>query len=214
MLLFLNKIADRKHKQATAQKVLTPYFAFGSNMDLEQLESRVGSVHQWKVSRLTGYRLVFNKYSTTRMCGAGNLIQTDNPDDIVEGVVFYLNNHQLNMLDKFEGYRTPLGTLSKNPTGYKQVSVTLDGGSTAVTYIANVDAGIGQFNHLKQTKGIILTRDMLKPSIDYLDHFLKGGALGLSEEYLNLLENTEVIEGGTYQENHSSKGKKKVTAAI
>lgn len=42
---------------------------------------------------------------------------------------------------------------------------------------------------------------MLKPSVGYLSHFLKGGELGISNDYLNLLAQTEVLEGGIYQDH-------------
>lgn len=182
-------------------KPFVSYFAYGSNMDLGQLKSRVGNPQHWYATKLIGYKLVFNKFSITRNCGAGNLIPTNKPTDIVEGIVYSLSKRQINELDKYEGYRTITNRISKNPTGYKKIDVTLEDGRKSITYIANIEAGLGQARQLKKSKNINLAENMLKPSVGYLSHFLKGGELGISNDYLNLLAQTEVLEGGIYQDH-------------
>lgn len=78
------------------------YFAYGSNMNQERLESRVGKVKKVGTARLFGWKLTFN-------CGRNawrfaNIIMTGlYGQDMVEGIVYELDEKQLKKLDEFEG---------------------------------------------------------------------------------------------------------------
>ncbi len=166
---------------------LTAYFAFGSNMDVAQMQQRVGYQGTPRSATLRGYQLVFNKYASTRQCGAANLIYTGKASDVIEGVCYQLSAAQLAKLDKNEGYRKTDGSLSTHPEGYKQQQITLAGGERATIYIANI-ANPEQLN--------------LKPNVAYLKHFLAARKTGhLSEAYFNRLLNKAVMEGGTLRDH-------------
>ncbi len=79
------------------------YFAYGSNLNVDQMKSRVG---QWQLSKralVRNYRLVFNVYSKKRNGYTGNLQGSENFEDTVPGVVYHITADQLKELEKFEG---------------------------------------------------------------------------------------------------------------
>lgn len=72
------------------------YFAYGSNMDENDLRNWCGkkgrSFPEWKmigVACLENYKLSFNYYSTGRNGGAANLMEQ--PDGKVYGLLFEMN---------------------------------------------------------------------------------------------------------------------------
>lgn len=100
------------------------YFAYGSNMDQERLEDRVGKVRRVGVSRLHGWKLTFN-------CGQGarrfaNIVMTgDYRNDMVEGVVYEMEDVQLKRLDGFEG----------NPYAYQRLEYPYNKRRSMYVYI-------------------------------------------------------------------------------
>ena len=79
------------------------YFAYGSNLNVDQMKNRIG---QWPLSRRAvarNYKIVFNVYSKKRNGYTVNMQESANFDDTVSGVVYHLNQDQLNTLQKFEG---------------------------------------------------------------------------------------------------------------
>lgn len=101
------------------------YFAYGSNMDPQQMGERAPSARVVGVGRLDGYRLVFNVYSTGWEGGAANL--EPDPDAHVWGVVWEVSEEELERLDTYEGH----------PTFYRREEVTVQtpgGPETCLTY--------------------------------------------------------------------------------
>jgi hypothetical protein len=134
---------------------MTLYFAYGSNMDLDQLTRRVGAVKVRGVGSVTGVQLCFNKRSKDGS-GKANLMAA--PSGAVEGVLCVMEADQLARLDDSE-------------TGYHRGSVSVtteDGVLEAVTYFANSDR----------------IWDGLRPTQDYLA-LIVGGAerFGLTAAY-------------------------------
>ncbi len=134
---------------------MTLYFAYGSNMDLDQLTGRVGAVKVRGVGLATGFQLCFNKRSKNGS-GKANLVAATS--GAVEGVLFAMEADQLTSLDDSE-------------KGYHRgsVSVTMEDGMVeAVTYFANSDR----------------ISDSLRPTQDYLA-LIVGGAerFGLTAAY-------------------------------
>jgi gamma-glutamylcyclotransferase len=81
------------------------YFAYGSNMSLEQIKERCGNL--WKkvgIGYVEGYELVFDGYSNKRGGPTANMVE--NPNERVWGVVFEFNSFDdlTNCLDKYEGF--------------------------------------------------------------------------------------------------------------
>ncbi len=77
------------------------YFAYGSNLFLDKLELRAGKVGILGPHTMYGWKLAFNA-GRGNMCYA-NIIPTGNYEDYVDGMVYELTDHQLRMLDGFEG---------------------------------------------------------------------------------------------------------------
>ncbi len=152
------------------------YFAYGSNMDVSELERydvQVDSTRR-KHAELPGYVLKFNKVATGETAkpgeGKGN-IERD-PDGVVEGVLWEVRSKDISKLDKKEG--ALIGHYHR-----ATVRVHLSDGTQedAITYIADSS----------------MTRKGLKPTKEYLGHYLKGKDL-LSERYYRWLESTETLE--------------------
>ena len=75
------------------------YFAFGSNMSAQRMHERLG----WSPSRsgaiLSDYEMIFNKHSNDG--GKANIMSS--PGNIVEGILYSVNEKDLLILDKYEG---------------------------------------------------------------------------------------------------------------
>ena len=75
------------------------YFAFGSNMSSQRMHERLG----WSPSRsgaiLPDYEMIFNKHSNDG--GKANIMYS--PGDLVEGILYSVNEEDLLILDKYEG---------------------------------------------------------------------------------------------------------------
>jgi len=79
------------------------YFAYGSNLNVDQMKARIGAWQLSKRALVRSYKLVFNRYSKSRNGYAANLQPTDNFEDTVPGVVYHITQEQLVKLEKFEG---------------------------------------------------------------------------------------------------------------
>lgn len=77
-------------------------FAYGSNMDSKRLSARVSSARSIATAYITKYQLHFNKASEDKTAKA-NIMQTENDNDIVWGVIFEIDDQQKPLLDKYEG---------------------------------------------------------------------------------------------------------------
>ena len=75
------------------------YFAFGSNMSAQRMDERLG----WSPSRsgaiLNDYEMIINKHSNDG--GKANIMSS--PGNIVEGILYSVNEEDLLILDKYEG---------------------------------------------------------------------------------------------------------------
>ncbi|MGH7826424.1 MAG: gamma-glutamylcyclotransferase family protein [Candidatus Binatia bacterium] len=80
------------------------YYAYGSNMNWEQMQRRCPSSRFVCVARLPGYRFVIARHSRLRKCGTANIFVEDECE--VWGIVYDVNDTDLCVLDGFEdGYR-------------------------------------------------------------------------------------------------------------
>lgn len=79
------------------------YFAYGSNMDREQIGKRCPSAQFVCVAVLPDHRLAFTRESKCRGCGVADAVAEDGGS--VVGVVFEINDADLFRLDVSEGYR-------------------------------------------------------------------------------------------------------------
>jgi cation transport regulator ChaC len=77
-------------------------FAYGSNMNIGRLRKRVPSATKVCNASLDGYSFAFNKKSKDGSV-KGNIVQTNNVDDKVWGVVFEIVEKEKEKLDDAEG---------------------------------------------------------------------------------------------------------------
>ncbi|HEY9209982.1 MAG TPA: gamma-glutamylcyclotransferase family protein [Methylotenera sp.] len=143
----------------------TLYFAYGSNMAIERLRTRVPSAELVAVTALIGYALKFHKPSKKDGSGKCDAAYTGNAKDKVIGALYSIQTNQLSELDKAEG----------RGYGYERqtVSVVSVSGESfnAETYIA--------------TK----SDTSLRPLDWYKEHVLRGArAIGLPSYYIASLE--------------------------
>jgi hypothetical protein len=74
------------------------YFAYGSNLDISQMEKRIGKCIMLERAHADGYKLVFNVKSDNWDGWAANLKKTDWSSDKVYGFLYLLNKKQLEEL--------------------------------------------------------------------------------------------------------------------
>lgn len=145
------------------------YFAYGSNMDPEQMALRCPGSRLVGTARLPGYRLAFSRYSSKRNGGVADVVP--DPDHEVWGVVWDLSEENLAILDGFEGY-DPGGTCAYSRT---RIEVESEQG----TLEAEIYFATRQPNPPP-------------PSRAYMQHLIEGAkAHGLPDDYLRMLESIE-----------------------
>ena len=118
------------------------YFAYGSNLDKDDWT-------QWCIARgkdssglkeigpawLDEYQLVFDYYSSSRECGAANIVRIASGMAATPGALFEIDDYTLKLLDRKEGVKIPGCYNREIVTVY-----TSDGQShEAVTYIHNAE---------------------------------------------------------------------------
>lgn len=151
------------------------YFAYGSNMDAQRMRKRGAPFTERKRAVLKGYALKFNKIATGPKAkkgeGKGNIVPDPLGVENVEGALYAITKAGLDELDRKEGY----------PKHYnrKELESNLDDCTKEKAWVY-----IAQSN---------MIADGLKPTREYLAHYLKGKDL-LSPEYYCMLENVETLD--------------------
>lgn len=144
------------------------YFAYGSNMDEQQMRSKKVSFSSREKAILYGYKMSFSK-RTTNGSGRATILPALQ-EDFVEGILYEINVKDITRLDKPERY----------PVHYSriEVSVSADSGQSvkAITYMANPEQ----------------IQEDLKPMQGYLETLLTAKDF-LSADYYNRIANTEFI---------------------
>ena len=75
-------------------------FAYGSNMDCEQMRERCPSTRFVCVAKLPNHRLAFTRKSTRRNCGVADAVKAEGNE--VWGVVYEIDDIDLPKLDSLE----------------------------------------------------------------------------------------------------------------
>ena len=105
------------------------YFAYGSNLATRRLLERIPKAQVHKVATLTGHQLCFHK-NDSGQSGKCDIKATDDHQDIVYGVIYFISEDCKQTLDYYEGLG--FGYLSKTIE-----ITTLDGDRLeALTYYA------------------------------------------------------------------------------
>ena len=137
---------------------LKRYFAYGSNMNHEQMMLRCPSAVFLKRARLENHKFVYDGYSKKRNGAVANIIKSSG--DIAWGGIFEINADNLKALDYYEGY----------PKAYdKKTIVVKDKENNSCRAIA--------YFRINQTAG--------RPHRDYRACVLKGAVdCSLGDEYV------------------------------
>ncbi|MBM4339929.1 MAG: gamma-glutamylcyclotransferase [Deltaproteobacteria bacterium] len=144
------------------------YFAYGSNMNLDQMRYRCPGAKKIGNGHLNSYEICFPRKSSSRQ-GKGVASICEKASSYVEGVVFELTSADWNSLDRYEDV----------PDSYtrKLVIVSMNDGKEieAETYTA-----------------IPMEGYPFKPSKPYMDLIIHGAEEnGLSRDYIEKLKNIE-----------------------
>ena len=152
------------------------YFAYGSNMNWAQMQSRCPSARFVSVARLADHGLAFTRTSRTRGCGVADAVRRDGQD--IWGVVYEINADDLVRLDRAEGYKPDRAT-----NGYwrRECDVCLQG---------------DEFRSRKvQCYFAEPTENPPLPNKDYKNLILSGArGWGLPPHYVHSLETIETGE--------------------
>ena len=159
---------DRPQSPGTVQTVR--FFAVGSNMDQELLQSWVPSARRLTTASLLGFTLRWNKRSSAG--GKLTALRTGHPDDVVWGVVYEVDALGRQHID--EGQRA---------AGYREERVTVVGPDgdehDASVYVARAE----------------MLDDSLLPMRSYRDPIVNAArANGLPAEYVDELARTPVAD--------------------
>lgn len=154
--------------------ILVLYFAYGSNLNWEQMRDRCPSVGVVGAALLPDHRLAFTRHSVTRGCGVADAVRDVGRK--LWGVVYKISDLDVGKLDKSEGYRPGR---EKNSYRRRECRVLLDGDKrrplTVSTYFADPQ------------------RDPPRPNQAYKDLILSGARhWHLPDEYIQELERIEV----------------------
>jgi gamma-glutamylcyclotransferase len=79
------------------------YFAYGSNMNWQQMKKRCLSARFVSIALLPEYKLAFTRESINRGCGVADVVRE--PGQKVWGVVYQLSHFDMEKLDLSEGYK-------------------------------------------------------------------------------------------------------------
>lgn len=172
------------------------YFAYGLNLDFERMQEIYGKLPVPRPVCLPSARLVFDIHSFRHSSGGANLILRKGVEgvtpghpsivaesDRVEGVLYELTPKQFQILDYRVQKEIP------NAESYQRICVRVfepSGESHfAISYIAN-----GSYASDRRS------RNLNRPSLDYLTHLLRGNAW-LSKSYYQMLLEIPIQDGGT-----------------
>ncbi len=149
------------------------YFAYGSNMDAEQMRTRGADFTERSRANLQGFVLTFNKIAggTDPKQGEGKGNVAPHADGVVEGALYAILDAGLKSLDRREGY----------PSHYSRtvLKVRRDDGTEVEAWVY-----IAQPNMVKEG---------LRPTKEYLRRYLNGKDL-LSAKYFQKLQGTETLD--------------------
>ena len=148
------------------------YFAYGSNLDIEQVNRRCGNsgnVRKVSIGYLPEHKLAFTQYYPDWGGGVADVVKS--PNSRVWGILYELSKEALELLDKYEGY-------PKDYTRTKHTIITLDG-HPSLAWVYSVLRKDGDF---------------IAPSQKYID-IIKRTAKesGFPKDYLSYLDSIKTV---------------------
>ncbi|MDP4127455.1 MAG: gamma-glutamylcyclotransferase family protein, partial [Bacillota bacterium] len=145
------------------------YFAYGSNLDIDQMYSRCPNSHFLARARLNDYKLSFPRFGSSRGGGVAGLESAEG--NSVWGALYFVSDQDFSKLDTHEGA----------PSCYKRdevgVIIVNLGESRAITYQAIPQIGVH------------------RPTKAYLGQIIQGArSLEINEAYCQTLEGISVAD--------------------
>ncbi|MDN5338423.1 MAG: hypothetical protein PWQ20_1493 [Thermotogaceae bacterium] len=140
------------------------YFAYGSNMCLDQMRVRCPDSEFLKVVKLEGYKFVYDGYSRSRKSLVGNIVK--NEGTTVYGALFEISEEDEESLDRYEGF----------PYAYNKTTVKVkdeeDNEYDALVYLRqNKKEGIPSIEY---ENILVKAAYELGLPYDYVEKYLKG----------------------------------------
>ncbi|MGV8075578.1 MAG: gamma-glutamylcyclotransferase family protein [Syntrophobacteraceae bacterium] len=147
------------------------YFAYGSNLDWDQMQQRCPSVKFYGVAVLPDHKLAFTRYSKGRDCGVADAMPGKNSS--VWGVIYAISDQDISPLDRSEGFRQGR---AENYYVRRAVRVLLNGSVDSPLSVSIYFATREPYPHLpsKEYKDLILNGAMYwKLPNDYIQAVLE-----------------------------------------
>jgi len=158
------------------------YFAYGSNLDWEQMKQRCSSVSFVCKAKLPKFKIAFTKWSKDRECWVADIIEDEL--SAVWGVVYNVNELDIGRLDKSEGYNP-----NKPGDGYRRVEIRVyedgDEGNEEKKYIGKP---LTVFTY------VVFKKELKKRTVEkYKQQIIIGAKYWhLPPEYIEMLKKIEV----------------------
>lgn len=141
------------------------YFAYGSNMDHEQMQTRCPGHRVIAVGRLSNYALAFTRWSRSWNSGTADILPEMGKE--IYGVLYDLTLDDLKRMDKFADY----------PNSYVRQDVLVE--NVGATHASSLPA----LTYVAIRQGVFL------PSKAYLNKMIQGAEKNkISERYLQFLK--------------------------
>jgi gamma-glutamylcyclotransferase (GGCT)/AIG2-like uncharacterized protein YtfP len=102
------------------------YFAYGSNMNWQQMHERCPSARFFGIAELQHHKLAFTRKSKNRGCGVADAVS--GPGQKLWGVVYEVTTLDIEKLDNLEGY-APAGKRAPAPRGKATKMPTTENGT-------------------------------------------------------------------------------------
>lgn len=151
------------------------YFAYGSNMDWEQMKERAPSAEFLSVARLKDHRLAFSRRSKHR--GGGSADALYDPGQELWGVVYQIDEQDFAELDRAEDI---IPGRARNGYRREKSRVCVDGDETRPLEVYIYFA--------------VKEKDPPPPSAPYIQQIVRGAKhWGLPEAYIERLEQIKTV---------------------
>lgn len=106
----VNKISDKTYEEIKHRILGIPnitdeikIFSYGSNMLFNRIKTRAESARIYAKAHIKGYKLKFHKRSSKDGSGKANILDTNNSEDIIWGIVVCIDKSDKTKLDRIEG---------------------------------------------------------------------------------------------------------------
>ena len=168
------------------------YFAYGSNLDPEQMSERCPGHHVVGLAQLADHKLAFPRFSSKWQGGTASVVPSHGRQ--VWGVVFDVTDEHMAELDRHEGHRGP----HDQHNDYDRETVTVD-------LVRPDDNSVPR--RLRATTFVARPSNPQPPSRRYLDPILRGARHHrLPEDYVEALRSETATDEPSSASEGASEG--------